>query len=75
MKKCEICGEVKELCGESQQYCDACWNSTVVPAYRHVDSLEPDFEDDIAWHGYAVREAYIAGYKAALEAGNSRNQE
>jgi len=67
MEKCEICGEAAPL------YCDKCWDDVVSPAYKYVEDLKPDYLEPITWHGYAVREAYIAGYKAAIEKGTQEN--
>ncbi len=54
----------KPLEGETDQksgVCTTCYETLVLPAYRHVESVPPDDAVRIMWHGYAVRNAFIAG--------------
>lgn len=41
--------------------CTRCYENIVLPAYKHVESLQPDDPGRMMWHGWAVREAFIAG--------------
>jgi len=68
--ECEICGTRLET---HPPYCGKCWDGVIIPAYNHVESLKPDYPEAMTWHGYAVREAYIAGYKAAIEKGTQES--
>ena len=71
MEKCEICEARLET---HPPYCGKCRDEVIIPAYRHVDSLETTFfHGDRAFQGRNVREAYIAGYKAAIEKGTQEN--
>lgn len=64
LKKCKTCDN---KAGKKAGYCDSCWESIVVPAFKHIESLTPDDPDRIMWFGYAVREAFIAGAKSAMD--------
>lgn len=45
----------------------------VVAAYRYVDRVLPtaDYPGEVAWHGWAVREAFLAGCSHAAMTPNS----
>lgn len=49
--------------------CTECWEGIVQPAYGYVESVTPDDPVRMMWHGYAVREAFIAGAVHEKKAG------
>lgn len=59
---CKIC-ESQTLEPIAGSYCENCWNNIVHPAYDHVESVPPDYPNEMTWHGWALREAFIAGAK------------
>jgi len=63
-KECHTC---KNKAADEAGYCNKCWKSIVIPAYNHVENLTPDDPARIMWFGYAVREAFIAGAKSAMD--------
>lgn len=68
---CECCGKNVPKEGVSD-YCPECWEAVVTPAYRHVESLKPDMRTPFpAWHGWAVREAFIAGAASQIRLANT----
>jgi hypothetical protein len=70
---CACCGKNVPKEGVSD-YCMPCWNAVVTPAYRHVESLKPDMKTPFpAWHGWAVREAFIAGAASQIRLANTKD--
>jgi hypothetical protein len=60
--KCLFCGtQTQDLLG--QGYCETCWENVIQPAFDHVESVPPDHPQSMTWHGWALREAFIAGAK------------
>ena len=58
---CPICN--KAGLKKNASHCDSCWK-IVEAGYAHVEKTPPDYIKQFpAWHGWAVREAFISGAK------------
>ena len=62
MKNCIHCNTPLAPPQDVNPYiCTDCYENIVLPAYKHVESLTPDDHARMMWHGWAIREAFIAG--------------